>query len=50
MDDFVFQSMIQIADTYEKSTNRKILAEKIRHTALEIWELAKENQKQEKSK
>ena len=43
MNDFVFQSMVQIADTFEKATNQKILAEKIRSTALEIWELAKES-------
>lgn len=37
MDEFVFQSMMHIADTYEKSTSRKEQAEKIRDQALEIF-------------
>lgn len=37
MDEFVFQSLMHIADTYEKSTNRKEHAEKIRDKALEIF-------------
>ena len=41
MNEFVFQSIIQIADTYEKSTNQKDLAEKIRRNALEAWEESK---------
>ena len=41
MNDFVFQSLIQIADTYEKATNQKELAEKIRNSALEVWESTK---------
>ena len=41
MNDFVFQSLIQIADTYEKATNQKMLSEKIRNSALEVWESTK---------
>ena len=42
MNDFVFQSLVQIADTYEKATDQKELAEKIRNSALEVWESTNE--------
>jgi gliding motility-associated protein GldC len=38
MHDFVFQSVIQLADTYARATRREDIAGRLRHAALQHWE------------